>query len=47
MRTRKLIYPKILSNPIYMRGLLFWYRCSIGGARNSEWNNTNDVILVI
>jgi hypothetical protein len=33
MRTEKLKNPNILYNPIYMRGLLFWYMCSIGGAR--------------
>jgi hypothetical protein len=26
---------------------LFRYMCSIGGEINSEWNKTNDVILLI
>jgi hypothetical protein len=50
MRTGKLRYHKILFYPIYIRGSkghLFQYTCSIGGARNSEWNITNDVIIVI
>ena len=46
MRIGKFIYTEVLSNPIYMRLLLFWKRCTIDVARNNEWDRTFDVILV-